>query len=137
MSTDFSAIPILDYSQSQDPSTKAKFLAQLQNALINVGFLYLSKTPVEQDVIDSLVSYIPRLFALPEDEKLKIQMKNSPHFLGYSRFGAELTKGQVDRREQIDIATPMECRWAPGDPEYLRLWGPSQVFIYSSACLPV
>lgn len=54
-------------------------------------------------------------------------MANSEHFLGYSRLGKELTKGKVDRREQFDIATPHISRWKEGDPDYYRLWGPSQV----------
>lgn len=55
-------------------------------------------------------------------------MPNSPHFLGYSRLGAEITKGAVDYREQFDIATDHVCRWSgPTDPDYYRLWGPSQV----------
>lgn len=53
-------------------------------------------------------------------------MANSPHFLGYSRLGAEFTKGKTDYREQFDFATPHETQWRPGAPEYLRLWGPSQ-----------
>ena len=62
-------------------------------------------------------------------------MRNSPHFLGYSQFGAEYTKGNVDMREQFDIATPHECQWKSEDPDYKRLWGPSQVRIYSLATL--
>ena len=30
-------------------------------------------------------------------------MLRSPHFRGYTRTGGELTQGQVDWREQIDI----------------------------------
>lgn len=118
----FSSIPVLDYSQSHS----AEFISELRNALANIGFLYLSHTSVDQNLVDRLISYIPRLFALPQDEKNKISMVNSPHFLGYSKFGAEFTKGQVDQREQIDIATPHESRWQPGDPDYRNLWGPSQ-----------
>ena len=54
-------------------------------------------------------------------------MVHSPHFFGYSRFGAELTKGAVDQREQLDFGTHYADAWSPGEPEYLRLWGPSQV----------
>ena len=53
-------------------------------------------------------------------------MRNSPHFFGYNRLGAELTKGTVDQREQFDFATDYQCTWTEGKPEYLRLWGPSQ-----------
>lgn len=53
-------------------------------------------------------------------------MRRSPHFLGYTAFGAERTRGAVDRREQLDFATPHASRWRAGDPEYYNLWGPSQ-----------
>ncbi|KAJ3993570.1 iron/ascorbate oxidoreductase [Lentinula boryana] len=125
---DFSSIPLLDYSQALSSSTKPGFILELRYALINVGFLYLSNTDamVDQSLIESLKSYIPKLFALPQEEKDKIRMANSPHFLGYSKLGAELTKGKTDYREQFDIATDHVSRWRPGDPDYWNIWGPSQ-----------
>ena len=125
--TNFSSIPVLDYSLLSSPATRPTFIAQLQHALINVGFLYLSNHTVPASTIDTLISYIPRLFALPQEEKERVRMVHSPHFLGYSRFGAELTKGKVDQREQFDFGTPHETRWAEGTPEYWRVWGPAQV----------
>lgn len=127
MAANFSSVPLLDYALVLDPSRKPEFVSQLRHALINVGFLYLSNPPVSKTDIDDLIEYIPRLFALPQEAKDKVLMRNSPHFLGYSRLGAELTRGKTDHREQIDIGTPHVCRWKPGDPDYLRLWGPSQV----------
>jgi isopenicillin N synthase-like dioxygenase len=82
---------------------------------------------VSSAVIDSLLEYIPKLFALPQEAKDDIAMANSEHFLGYSKLGKELTKGKVDRREQFDFATPHISRWKEGDPDHYRLWGPSQV----------
>jgi isopenicillin N synthase-like dioxygenase len=122
----FSKIPLLDYSLTLDSTTKPQFIAELRHALINVGFLYLSNTPIDEQLIESLKSYIPRLFALPQEEKDKIEKANSPHFLGYSKLGAELTKGKTDYREQLDLATDHVSRWKPGDPDYLNIWGPSQ-----------
>jgi len=124
---DFSAIPILDYSLLHSPATRAEFLEQLRHALINVGFLYLSNHSVSQTDIDLLISYIPKFFGLPQDVKDKIDKVHSPHFLGYSKFGTELTKGAVDQREQFDVATKHIYRWKEGDPDYYRTWGPSQV----------
>ncbi|KAJ3881544.1 iron/ascorbate oxidoreductase [Lentinula edodes] len=124
----FSSIPLLDYSLALSSSTKSQFIIDLRHALINVGFLYLSNTDsmVDPQLIDTLKDYIPKLFALPQEEKDKIRMANSPHFLGYSRLGAELTKGKTDNREQFDIATEHISRWKPGDPDYWNVWGPSQ-----------
>ncbi|PPQ97239.1 hypothetical protein CVT26_000765 [Gymnopilus dilepis] len=123
---DFSSVPILDYSLVATPEGKAQFLEQLRHALVNVGFLYLANHPVPQADVDALIGYIPKLFALPQEAKEKIRMANSEHFLGYSRLGAELTKGAVDQREQFDFATKHVSRWKEGDPDYYRLWGPCQ-----------
>ncbi|KAF9526905.1 hypothetical protein CPB83DRAFT_857177 [Crepidotus variabilis] len=124
---DFTAVPILDYSLVGTPAGHSKFVIQLRHALINVGFLYLSNHPVSQDDIDLAISYAPRLFALPQGAKDAMKMTNSPHFMGYSKFGTEFTKGVLDQREQFDFATEHACRWIkPGDPEHHRLWGPCQ-----------
>jgi len=127
MAANFSIVPVLDFALTVDPAHKPEFIDQLRHALINVGFLYLKHHTVPQNVIDDLIEYIPRLFDLPQDEKNKIPLVNSPHFLGYSKLGTEFTKGEVDYKEQFDFATPHETQWRPGAPEYARLWGPCQV----------
>lgn len=131
MATNFSSIPILDYALLASSQTRDEFVSQLLNALTNVGFFYLSNSPiVRSGLIEKVVTYVPKFFDLPDEEKESIRMVHSPHFFGYSRFGAELTKGKVDQREQFDFGTPLAAahnRWKPGDPDFLRLWGPSQV----------
>ncbi|KAI0358719.1 Clavaminate synthase-like protein [Trametes cingulata] len=125
-SENFSSVPILDWSLLSTPEGKTEFIKQLRHALIYVGFLYLSNPPVAREDMDALIEYTPRLFDLPQEEKESIRMANSPRFFGYSRLGAEITKGKTDQREQFDFGTPYESSWKPGDPEYLRLWGPAQ-----------
>ena len=126
-SAHFSSIPILDYSLLSTPAGHKEFVDRLRHALVHVGFLYLANPPVARADIDALVEYTPRLFDVPQEEKDRIRMSNSPHFFGYTRFGAEITKGKTDQREQFDFGTPYENRWQPGDPEYLKLWGQPQV----------
>lgn len=46
------------------------------------------------------------LFELPLEKKVEIEMVNSPHFLGYSRLGAEITTLKTDHREQFDVGFP-------------------------------
>ena len=127
MATNFSSIPILDYAQAFDPATKPQFLADLRNALTNVGFYYLKNHPIPPADTDAVVSYSPRFLDLPQEEKERIRMVHNAHFFGYSRLGAELTKGKVDQREQFDFGTSSAPRWKEGDPDFMRLWGPSQV----------
>lgn len=120
-SSDFTTIPILEYDLlSRD---RGAFLAQLRQALVHVGFMYLRGAPVDAAPI---VAQIPRVFALPQDRKDALSMRNSPHFLGYTSLGTEFTRGARDMREQFDLATPFANRWKQGDPEYLKLWGQSQ-----------
>ncbi|EKM54796.1 uncharacterized protein PHACADRAFT_258899, partial [Phanerochaete carnosa HHB-10118-sp] len=126
MATNFSSIPIVDYSLASNPETKPQLLTALRNAVTNVGFFYLKNHTISEAELDAVVAYCPRFFELPAEEKERIRMVHSPHFFGYSRFGAEITKGQVDQREQLDFGTHYEDTWKPGEPEYLRLWGPSQ-----------
>ncbi|TCD64837.1 hypothetical protein EIP91_003585 [Steccherinum ochraceum] len=126
MAANFSSVPILDYSLSRNPDTRPEFVRQLRHALIYVGFLYLSNTTVAREDIDAVIDYCPRVFDIPDEAKLKVRMANSPHFFGYSKLGAELTKGQTDQREQYDFGTPYEYQYHPGQPEYAKLWGPSQ-----------
>jgi isopenicillin N synthase-like dioxygenase len=126
--SNFSSVPVLDYALLSDEAGRNTFITQLRHALTNVGFLYLKNHPVRHEIVDNLVNhYIPKLFDIPQEAKDKIKMSNSEHFLGYSRLGTELTKGQVDQREQFDFGTKHQSRWQKGDPDYYRLWGPSQV----------
>lgn len=57
--------------------------------------------------------------------RLKIEMKNAPSFLGYSRLSAEITAGAVDHREQIDLSTEHPVP-SPDAPRYHNLLAPNQ-----------
>lgn len=52
-------------------------------------------------------------------------MKNAPSFLGYSQLSAEITAGQVDHREQIDLSTEHPTP-APDAPISHNLLAPNQ-----------
>jgi len=85
------------------PSTKPTFLVHLREALINVGFFYLQNPPISVDAQHVFLAKALELFDLPLEKKLEIEMVNSPHFLGYSKLGAEITALKPDYREQFDV----------------------------------
>ncbi|TLD26611.1 hypothetical protein PspLS_04421 [Pyricularia sp. CBS 133598] len=122
----FTSIPVLDLSLASSPTTKPAFLADLRTALMEVGFLYLKNVGIPDSLFASAISHGRAFFDLPLDEKLKIEMKNAPSFLGYSRLSAEVTAGAVDHREQIDLSTEHIVPTAPGTPRYYNLLGPNQ-----------
>jgi isopenicillin N synthase-like dioxygenase len=81
----FNEIPVLDLSEARSEKTKPEFLRKLRNALLNVGFLYIKNFGIDQELCDRVCDQGIRFFDLPNDEKLRIEMKNQASFLGYSR----------------------------------------------------
>ncbi|KAI1082025.1 putative isopenicillin N synthetase [Whalleya microplaca] len=121
----FTSVPILDLSLAKDPETKPQFLADLRHALMEVGFLYLKNVGIPDELWQEVIAQGKAFFDIPQEEKLKIEMKNAPSFLGYSQLSAEITAGQIDHREQIDLSTEHPLP-APGAPLYENLLAPNQ-----------
>ncbi len=98
----------------------------LREAAHEVGFFYLTGHGVPDDLARGVLAAARQLFELPQADKDAIAMVRSPHFRGYTRMGGELTRGQVDWREQIDIGPERPPVGGPGKPGYLWLQGPNQ-----------
>lgn len=81
----FSEIPILDLSEARSNEKKPAFLAQLRDALFNVGFMYIMNTGIDQDLYDQVCEQGIKFFSIPDEEKAKIDMINQPSFLGYAK----------------------------------------------------
>lgn len=141
----FHAIPVLDLSLSRHPNTKPAFLGSLRNALLDVGFLYIKDTGINDALVHDVIEQGKAFFDLPEEQKLEIQMKNVPSFLGevqvllygsvdrllngpcpgYNKLGNEITALKTDWREQIDLSTPHPLP-SPSSPLYHNLLSPNQ-----------
>ncbi|KAK5109949.1 hypothetical protein LTR62_006438 [Meristemomyces frigidus] len=121
----FHEIPILDLSEARAASTKPAFLHQLRDALLKVGFLYIKNTGIKEELFDRVCDQGIRFFDLSDEEKMRIEMKNQPSFLGYSKLGNEITAQKADWREQLDLSTPHPVR-EPSDPLYHNLLAPNQ-----------
>lgn len=121
-------IPLLDLSDfDAGEAPRADFLARLRVAARDVGFFYVAGHGIESRLLGDLMDLSRRFFALPEADKLAIEMVSSPHFRGYNRVARERTRGTPDWREQIDIGAerPALPR-TPGMPPWARLQGPNQ-----------
>ncbi|KAK4248024.1 flavonol synthase [Corynascus novoguineensis] len=121
----FTSIPILDLALAKDPATKPGFLFDLRHALMEVGFLYLKNVGISDELFKQVIEEGKGFFDIPLEEKLKIEMKNAPSFLGYSRLSAEITAGAIDHREQIDLSTEHPLP-GPDAPRYYNLLAPNQ-----------
>ncbi|HEY0225394.1 MAG TPA: 2-oxoglutarate and iron-dependent oxygenase domain-containing protein [Mycobacterium sp.] len=98
----------------------------LREAAHEVGFFYLTGHDVPATLVGRMLAAARQLFELPQGDKDAVAMAHSPHFRGYTRLGGELTRGEVDWREQIDIGPERPSVGGPGEPDYLWLQGPNQ-----------
>ena len=121
-------VPVLDLSRlEQGASEHRTFLLDLRTAARDVGFFYLSGHGISASETDEVLDASRRFFALPETDKLAIEMVKSSQFRGYTRAGGELTKGAADWREQLDIGVERQpIPQGPGIAPWTRLQGPNQ-----------
>jgi isopenicillin N synthase-like dioxygenase len=91
------------------------------------GAFVLRGRTLDAALIDRVRDLTRAVFRLPPAELAAIDMRNSPHFRGWSPAGSELTYGRPDEREQLDFA-PEEAPdpQAAAGPAYRRLRGPNQ-----------
>ena len=121
-------VPVLDLSRlEQGASEHRTFLLDLRTAARDVGFFYLSGHGISASETDEVLDASRRFFALPETDKLAIEMVKSSQFRGYTRAGGELTRGAADWREQLDIGVERQpIPQGPGIAPWTRLQGPNQ-----------
>lgn len=96
-------LPVLDVRQLYaGGAAKKEFLVALAEAARTVGFFYLTGHELccqQQELLTTAQQF----FALSEQQKLTVAMKNTPRYRGYTRIGGELTQGKPDFREQFDV----------------------------------
>jgi isopenicillin N synthase-like dioxygenase len=115
------AVPMVDLRHSF-----GQLRGSLREAAHEVGFCYLVGHGVPEALVCRVLDVAHKLFELPQADKDAVAMVRSPHFRGYTRLGGELTLGEVDWREQIDIGPERPSIGGPGKPDYLWLQGPNQ-----------
>ena len=123
-------LPILDFSPFlKDPfaTEGQEFCRTLVETCRNSGFFFLTGHGIPEQQSNDLLTVSQQFFKLPEPERHKIAIVNSPHFRGYTVLGDERTNGKSDWRDQIDLG-PEEPAVAveQNDPIWLHLKGPNQ-----------
>lgn len=113
-------LPVVDFSLLDRPAERIR----LREVTHTAGFFYLVGHGVSEELVSDLNGMAREFFALPDQDKLAIELARSPHFRGYSRVGGELTNGEVDWREQIDFGPEADAVDGPVGPQWLR--GPNQ-----------
>ncbi|GAB3625006.1 2-oxoglutarate and iron-dependent oxygenase domain-containing protein [Mariniluteicoccus endophyticus] len=120
-------LPIIDLSLADNPATAPRLRDDLLRAAHEIGFFYLVGHGLDQARQDEVVRVAREFFALPDDEKRRIENLRTPHFRGWARIGGERTQGRTDWREQVDIAVEREpVTITDTTPDWAVLEGPNQ-----------
>ncbi len=121
------SLPILDLSAlDESADAAAAFRGRLRDVMHEVGFFYLVGHGVPQQLTDDILAISREFFELPENAKLEIENVRSPQFRGSTRTGKELTNGETDWREQLDIGVDRETiAAADGVVPFWQLEGPN------------
>ena len=123
------SLPLIDLSllTSSDPNAQAAEIKHLDHACREIGFIYLVNTGISLQLMQRVFSVAKQFFALPQDQKEKIDIGASPNHRGYGSIGEEkLEDGVVsDWKETFDMALDL-----PLDHEmvgkYPKMYGPNR-----------
>ncbi|KAF3927815.1 hypothetical protein ABW20_dc0101845 [Dactylellina cionopaga] len=103
----FSSIPILDLSLafSDDLTERKKCAEQLFDACTRVGFFYIKNHNVPSRVVSDCFGAAKLFFDLEVEDKMKIYIKDSENYKGYTPLLGENTDptGRGDLHEGFDI----------------------------------
>ncbi|KAI7868796.1 hypothetical protein BDF14DRAFT_1791046 [Spinellus fusiger] len=124
------SLPILDLSQytmnEPDSPSSLQFLKDLEYAMCNIGFFYISNHGVLQELQEKAFQVMEDFFKLPLEDKLNVGFEKSPHFRGYAKMKSETTNFRQDNREQFDLGRESPAEDIEGRPAYVNLRGPNQ-----------
>lgn len=129
MNTILTSLPVLDLSSARhaDGSFNEDFISSLREAAHNVGFFQITGYGADAGTTRTLLDTIAEFFNRPVEEKLELDNRTSAQFRGYTRLGAEITRGRADSREQIDFGPELEPQQnVPANAPYLKLQGHNQ-----------
>ena len=112
------SLPIIDFAKIIGPSIANTSEAQeesksekqrLFQAFIDVGFIYLKNHSIPDFARDNLFAHAKRFFALPDEEKAKVETGESKSFHGW--FSPQRTSGDKthsDQKEAFDVGNDLD-----------------------------
>ena len=109
-------IPVLDWQRVT--SDRRGLTADLGRAVRDIGFVVLQNPDVPANLRARIFAQADAFFSLPESEKQKISILNTPHYRGWGKPGDESldeTRPEVDTKQTFKMGLDL----APDDPRVL------------------
>lgn len=129
------SLPLIDLSpfvRGDEPAARQRVGRQIRDACANIGFFYLTGHGIPNEELDEVIAWGHRFWALPLDERLKLQKTPESKGLGFIPSGGTNAgyDSAVDTREVFSMGRevmdnePEEGRHAAGR----TIW-PSQALL--------
>lgn len=129
MTTNFTKIPVLDFSAFTSPNAlaQARLIRDLDRACREVGFFYLVGHGVDWAKVEAVQAAARSFFSLPFTAKAAVDMANDRNYRGYRRYGPDGMNPNLaePRREAFEMGRELPLT----DPRVVagkRLHGPNQ-----------
>ena len=123
--SNFDEIPIIDIEpliNNANSNILKKTGQKIRDASKNFGFFYIKNHNIPKSHIDTLIPVIQNFFNLPLEDKIKIHIKNSRIFRGYTPLGEEFTDNSYDWHECVDFGLEIQKNVS----NHRKLLGPNQ-----------
>ncbi|WP_298849134.1 2-oxoglutarate and iron-dependent oxygenase domain-containing protein [uncultured Ruegeria sp.] len=113
----FTKVPVINIAalKDGDPVSKQRVADAIWTACTQVGFFYVSDHGLDPDIRAGAFTAAQRFFDLPDVEKRKVSIRNSPLLRGYGGLLEENTNpdNHGDLHEHFDLALDL----GPDDPD--------------------
>ncbi len=125
--TAFAEIPVIGLGPLDgDGHPYDRLAEELCGICHRIGFFLVVDHGIDAGLTEAVFDMMHRFFALPDEDKARIDKRASRHFRGWEPVGTEFTNNRPDIREQIDIWSEWPALAPDVHPPYLRLLGPNQ-----------
>jgi isopenicillin N synthase-like dioxygenase len=101
-------IPVIDMGYVSDIDL-AETAKAIHRACRESGFFYVSNHGISDELIARQFAMSHAFFALPEDEKMAIHMRNSPSTAGYEAIGGQVLDSQKGDKGPADLKESFYC----------------------------
>jgi len=128
-------VPVVDFGKfwTGSQADRLAISRDVVKAFKDIGFMYISNHPIDQNVIDKVFQESSDFFALPDSIKDQLAWRDPKANRGYVKQGRELVTNSTDpdeiaelRRTAPDVKESMEIGLET-DPTYRNQWPPIEM----------
>ncbi|MEN6543481.1 2-oxoglutarate and iron-dependent oxygenase domain-containing protein [Parvibaculum sp.] len=127
---DFDSIPLIDIADLTHPdrARRETVARKIGEACEHVGFFYVTNHGVPQALLDAIYGVADRFFAMPTEEKLKVDIHKADRHRGYVPVGGLHADAHNTGSHDLQEGFELSLELPETDPDYLAgnpMYGPN------------